>query len=47
VSERRLVVDGKPVKLQAYDSSVWVRRDGDWLCALHTESPAGDPFGRH
>ena len=42
-----LVVEGKPVKLEAFDSSVWVRRDGEWLCALHTESLAGDPFGRH
>jgi hypothetical protein len=41
-----LTVDGKPVALDAADSSVWVRRDGRWLCALHTESIAGDPFGR-
>jgi len=45
VSEE-LVVDGKPVNLQAYDSSVWIRRAGKWLCSLHTESIAGDPFGR-
>jgi len=42
-----LVVEGERVKLEAFDSSVWVRRDGKWVCALHTESPAGDPFGRH
>lgn len=42
----RLTVDGKPVMLTAADSSTWVRRDGRWLCALHTESIAGDPFGR-
>lgn len=41
-----LTVDGKPVKLDAADASTWVRRDGRWLCALHTESIAGDPFGR-
>ncbi len=41
-----LVVDGKPVNLEANDASVWVRRDGNWVCALHTESLAGDPFGR-
>lgn len=41
-----LTVDGKPVKLDAADSSTWVRRDGEWLCALHTEALAGDPFGR-
>jgi uncharacterized protein (TIGR02246 family) len=41
-----LTVDGKPVSLDAADSSTWVRRDGRWLCAMHTESIAGDPFGR-
>jgi uncharacterized protein DUF4440 len=41
-----LTVDGKPVKLDAADASTWVRRDGRWLCALHTEAIAGDPFGR-
>ena len=41
-----LIVDGKPLPLNANDSSVWVRRDGLWRCALHTESLAGDPFGR-
>jgi hypothetical protein len=42
-----LTVEGKKVELKAFDSSVWVRRDGQWTCALHTESLAGDPFGRH
>jgi uncharacterized protein (TIGR02246 family) len=41
-----LTVDGKPVTLEAADSSVWVRREGRWLCAAHTESILGDPFGR-
>jgi uncharacterized protein (TIGR02246 family) len=41
-----LTVDGKPVTLDAADSSVWVHRDGRWLCAHHSESIAGDPFGR-
>lgn len=41
-----LTVDGKPVTLDAADASVWVRRDGRWLCAMHTESITGDPFGR-
>lgn len=41
-----LVVDGKTLPIEANDSSVWVRRDGEWLCALHTESLAGDPYGR-
>lgn len=42
----RVVVDGMPVQIEANDSSVWVRRNGEWRCALHTESLAGDPFGR-
>ena len=41
-----LTVDGKPVKLDAADASTWVRRNGRWQCALHTESIAGDAFGR-
>jgi hypothetical protein len=42
-----LIVDGKPTTREAYDSSVWVRRGGKWVCALHTETLAGDPYGRH
>jgi uncharacterized protein (TIGR02246 family) len=45
VSER-IVFEGKPLHFEAHDSSVWVRRDGEWRCALHTETPAGDPLGR-
>ncbi len=41
-----LIVEGKPVTLKAADASTWVRREGGWLCALHTESILGDPFGR-
>jgi hypothetical protein len=41
-----LTVDGKNLTLEAADSSTWVLRDGNWVCALHTESLAGDPFGR-
>ena len=42
----RIVVDGSTLPIDANDSSVWVRRNGEWLCALHTESLAGDPYGR-
>jgi hypothetical protein len=42
----RLVVDGEPLTLEANDASVWVRRNGEWVCAMHTESLAGDPYGR-
>jgi ketosteroid isomerase-like protein len=41
-----LTVDGKPVTLEAADSSTWVRRDGRWVCSMHTEAISGDPFGR-
>src|SRR6185295_19566273 len=41
-----MTVDGKPLKLEAADSSTWIRRDGKWVCALHTEALSGDPFGR-
>ena len=37
-----LTVDGKPVTMEASDASVWVKRDGAWRCALHTESLIGD-----
>jgi hypothetical protein len=41
-----LIVDGKPVTLDASESSTWVRRDGRWVCAMHAEAIKGDPFGR-
>lgn len=41
-----LTIDGKALTLEAADASAWVRRNGRWVCALHTESPAGDPFNR-
>jgi hypothetical protein len=41
-----LTVEGQPVALDARDSSTWVKRNGKWLCALHTEAIAGDAFGR-
>ena len=45
VSEE-IIVDGKTLTFDANDSSVWVKREGEWLCAMHTESLAGDPYGR-
>jgi hypothetical protein len=42
----KLTVQGKPVDLHASDCSTWIRRDGSWRCALHTEALTGDPFGR-
>jgi len=41
-----MTVEGKNISLEASDSSTWVKRDGNWVCALHTEALLGDPFGR-
>jgi hypothetical protein len=41
-----MVVEGKPLTLKAAETSAWVRRNGRWVCALHSESILGDPFGR-
>ena len=41
-----LTVDGGPVSFEAADTSTWVRRGDRWVCAAHTESLRGDPFGR-
>ena len=41
-----MTVEGKPLTLEAADSSTWVRKNGNWVCALHTEALTGDPFGR-
>ena len=34
---------GKPelIEQQMADSSVWTRKDGQWLCVMHTETPVG------
>jgi hypothetical protein len=44
--KEQLTVEGKPLTFEAADASTWVRRDGRWMCALHTEAIIGDPFGR-
>ena len=41
-----LTVDGRALTLDAAESSTWVRRDGRWVCAMHSEAIAGDSFGR-
>lgn len=32
-------VDGKPMKMNAVDTSTWIKRSGKWVCGLHTETP--------
>jgi hypothetical protein len=41
-----LEVDGKPVKLDAFDMSVWKQTEHGWTNVLHTESIKGDAYGR-
>jgi hypothetical protein len=41
-----LTVEGELLSLRAADASTWIRREGGWMCALHTESIRGDAFGR-
>ena len=38
--------EGEELTLDAADASTWVKKNGEWVCALHTESLLGDPFGR-
>jgi hypothetical protein len=37
-----LTVQGRSVTLDAADASTWVRRNGSWACAMHTEAVLGD-----
>ena len=46
VVDEDLTVEGNEIKLRAAETSTWVKQDGKWLCASHTESILGDPFGR-
>ena len=41
-----LTVDGKKMSLDAAESSTWVRKNGGWACAAHSQALSGDPFGR-
>jgi ketosteroid isomerase-like protein len=41
-----LTVDGEAISIDCADASTWVRRNGKWVCAVHTEALAGDPYGR-
>jgi ketosteroid isomerase-like protein len=41
-----ITVDGEDMELEAVDASTWVRKNGAWVCAMHTETLVGDPYGR-
>jgi len=37
--DQKTSIKGEEVQEQMCDSSTWVRRDNQWICALHTETP--------
>lgn len=37
--DQRMEMQGKPVQMNVYDTSTWVKIEGDWRCVMHTESP--------
>jgi hypothetical protein len=37
---QKMEMEGKPLEMDVFDSSTWVKVDGEWRCVLHTESPA-------
>ncbi len=39
-AHQKLEMEGKPMEFDSIDSSTWVRVDGAWKCAAHTESEA-------
>lgn len=32
-------MQGRPIESEVFDTSTWVKVDGDWRCVMHTESP--------
>ncbi|HEV8548007.1 MAG TPA: nuclear transport factor 2 family protein [Polyangiaceae bacterium] len=45
-ASEEVVVDGKKMTVDVVDSSTWIKRGGQWLCAMHSEAISGDPWGR-
>jgi ketosteroid isomerase-like protein len=41
--EQNFSVDGKAMDMVSYDTSTWVRKNGEWRCVAHTESPRKGP----
>ena len=39
----RLKTRAAGTETEAFDTDVWVKRDGDWRCAVHVETPAEQP----
>jgi hypothetical protein len=39
-AHQKMEMDGQPLEFDSIDSSTWVKVDGAWKCAAHTESEA-------
>ncbi len=37
--EQKMEMQGRSVEENVFDTSTWVKLDGDWRCVMHTESP--------
>lgn len=37
---QNMEMQGKPTRMDVYDTSTWVKIGGNWRCVMHTESPA-------
>ncbi|MGO1003471.1 nuclear transport factor 2 family protein [Lysobacter sp. CA196] len=37
---QKVETEGKATEMDVYDTSTWVKVDGQWRCVMHTESPA-------
>jgi ketosteroid isomerase-like protein len=42
-AHQKMEMDGKPLEFDSIDSSTWVKLDGAWKCAAHTESESKAP----
>ena len=40
--DQKMEMQGKPLQMNMYDTSTWVKLDGKWRCVMHTESPVAD-----
>ncbi len=39
---QKMEMEGKPMQMDVYDASTWVKVDGQWRCVMHTESPVAE-----
>jgi hypothetical protein len=39
---QKMEMEGKPMQMDVYDTSTWVKVDGQWRCVMHTESPVAE-----